>query len=377
MLSPGFNSNDEPDNLLDDAVKVVIQYDNASPSLLQRRLSIGYARAARIMDQLQNAGVVSMPEGSRPRTVLISSYEEFLKTNKKKDRQTGETEKYSSIPKNYKTPEDIKLSLSPQSSWGMSLSEAIGSKDFKNFISRYPVLLGHDNEGKLRIVNLTDMNSLIIVGNPLSTKEVWVDTILATLLIKCSPTEIRLVLIDGNHHLDFYDGIPHLLTPVITDFNKRASAFRWTVYEMERRLKLFSSKGVRNMDDYNKLSKDDALPKILLICFCDWTDVETTDAMIQITNMASKTGIHLVVVTNRLSDKNLSPDIKANIPSRSVFTVTNAHDSRLAGVNRAEHLRDGEMLYKWDNDDPIKLMTIYTSDKNVKEVVEAVKCSAR
>lgn len=117
------------------------------------------------------------------------------------------------------------------------------------------------------------------------------------------------------------------------------------------------------------------LPRILILNYCDWADVETTDSMTWITSIGLKAGVHLFIVSNRMSDKNISPDIKANISNRAVFTITLAQDSRLTGVKGAENLKVGEMFYKPGNSDPKKLTTIFTSESNVKEVVEAAKAS--
>jgi S-DNA-T family DNA segregation ATPase FtsK/SpoIIIE len=145
---------------------------------------------------------------------------------------------------------------------------------------------------------------------------------------------------------------------------------------MDRRMKLLTQRGVRSFDSYNKLAKADPLPRILIFNVCDWADVETFDSMALLSSTGPKAGIHLFVVANRLSDKNLSQDVKANIPTRAVFTVTSSQDSKLAGVKGAEELEIGEMLFREGNAVPQRLTAIFTPDANVRQVVEAVKRSA-
>jgi DNA segregation ATPase FtsK/SpoIIIE-like protein len=368
---PTVNLGEETDELFKNAVEVIIQYDRSSASLLQRRLDIGYARAARLIDQLEAAGVVGPAEGSTPRKVLISSVDEILESmNNKKKRSQPEEDLYQAT-ENYKVPTDLKLSKVDIPPWGKQLSEVAGSNDFKDSKDKFPIYLGYDDERKLNVTTLAEMGNLIITGNPQSKKENWLDTVLNTLLLKHSPQELRLILIHTGHYFDLYEGIPHLLSPIITDFDKTRSALKWVQYEADRRKKHFAEAGVRGFDCYNKLPKIAPLARILIVTFSDWVDVETTDSMQLITSTGLNAGIHLFIVANRTSDKNLSPDIKANIPNRAVFTVTSAQDSRLSGVQGAESLEEGEMLYRKGNSEPKTLTTIYTPEINVKEVVEA------
>jgi DNA segregation ATPase FtsK/SpoIIIE-like protein len=365
---PGISDEDRDDDFKK-AIELVIQYDRCSASLLQRRLVIGYARAARLIDQLEAAGVLGPAEGSKPREVLIRSAEDFFDKGGKKPK----TEDVFDAPKNYKVPKDIKLSRGENKSWVKQLSNVVDTSDFKELKPEYPILLGYDGEGKLNKTSLVEVENLIITGNPQSKKESWLDTILTTLLMKYSPQELRLILIHPNHYFDLYNGIPHLLSPSITDFGKSVSALKWLQAEIDRRKKLFTQAGVRSYEEYIQLPNVDPLPRILTVNFCEWADIETTDSMKWITSTGLNTGTHLFIIANRMNDKTVSPDIKANIPNRAVFTVTSAQDSKLTGIIGAEKLKEGEILYKQGNSDPKKLTTIFTPEVNVKEVVEAVK----
>ena len=372
----------EADDLFNEAVKIVAQYDGVSSALLQRRLSIGYARAARLMDQLEAAKVVSSSEGAgKPREVLIQNADEFLANSVKTNN--NEPDDAFKISGNYRLPQAIKLSkvsTSPRE----QLADAIKTKNFLDLKDDHPLILGYDEKEDLQVSTLSQVGNLIVTGNPQSKKENWIDTVLTSLLLNSPPSELRLILIDLSHYLDLYNGIPHLLSKVITDFDRGVSAFRWLSYEANRREKIMAEAGVRNLDSYNQLAKSgtkpstltpppDYLPKILVVAFCNWFDKEVIDSAAWLTNNCLNVGIHLFLVANRLGDKSLSPDLKANIPNRAVFTVTSASDSQLAGVSGAEKLNDGEMFYKIGNQKPIKLTTIFTPEVNVKEVVEAIK----
>jgi len=374
MFTPPTLGEGDLDDLFNEAVKVVVQYDRASASLVQRRLGIGYARAARLIDQLETAGVIGASDGSsRPREVLIRSYEDFVA--KRGEPPKNEQEDPFRVPANYKVPTGQKLSKIDSNPWGKQLSDVIVTDDFKDLKNEYPILLGYDDQNKLTVTTLPEVENLIIAGNPQSKKENWIDTILTTSLLKHSPRELRLILIDSGHYLDLYNGIPHLLSPVITERDNSTSALRWMLGEAERRKKLFAKAGVRSFDSYQKLPNIADLPRILCINFCNWVEIETADAITFMTSTGLNAGIHLFIVVNRMSDQNLSADIKANVSNRALFTVTSAQDSRLAGVIGAEDLKEGEMLYRKGNTDPQKLATVFTPEANVKEVVEAIKQS--
>lgn len=358
------------DDLFQEAVKVVVQYDRASSALLQRRLSIGYARAARIMDQLEVSGVVSQTDGSIARTVLVSSYEEFLEKGGNKP-DFPQTDPFKGSDK-YKVPTDFKLSK-VENTTNKQLADVIKTKEFKSLGNEYPIALGYDDKDKLHITTLPKLGNLIITGNPQSTKQNWLDTILSAFLLNYKPKELRLIPIDQTRYLDLYDGIPHLLCPVISDFEKGIAALRWTTYEMQRRMNLLAKAGTRTLDSYNKLADVEALPRVLVIYSREWADVESTASLTSIASSGLRAGIHLFIIANRMSEKNLSIDVKSNVPNRAVFTVTSDQDSRLAGVRGAESLTQGQMLFKISNSDPIKLSSIFTPEINVQEVVHAIK----
>lgn len=372
MLRPPFEEGDIDENFKE-AVEVVTQYDRASASLLQRRLSIGYARAARLIDQLEAAGVLGPAEGSEPREVLIKSPEEVFGKNGEKPQKEGQWE--PAPIQNYKVPSGVKLSKVDDIPWGTQFSDVNKSDELKRSSVEFPIPLGFDDNGKLKVESLLDVNNLIIAGNPLSQKENLVDTVLLTYLLRYSPNQLKIILNDPTHYLDLYDGIPHLLSPVITEPSKEISAFRWTLHEVERRQKQFAEKGVRDIRAYNEKLGFEALPYILIVTFSDAYSIETEDALVRITPHGARAGIHSIIVTNHTSGASLPGMIKSNIPARVVFRLTSAGESRAIDVSGGDKLEPGKIIYKPNYGATAKLNAVFTPETNVKEVIEAVKSS--
>jgi DNA segregation ATPase FtsK/SpoIIIE, S-DNA-T family len=364
-------SSEEIDDHFKQAVEVIVHYDRASASLLQRRLSIGYARAARLIDQLESAGVVAPAEGSAPREVLIKSADEILGDNwvkpEKKDEWTPEP------PKNYKVPSGVKLSKTDGISWGLQFADAFN--DFKDSKIEFPIPIGFNDESKLKLESLIDVNNLIIAGNTLSQKENFVDTILLTYLLRYDPSKLKIILRDPTHYLDLYNGIPHLLSPVINSYDKTISALKWAQAEMDRRLKQFSDAGIRDLKAYNEKSGLEGIPHILIVSFFEYFDVEREDTIIRLTAQGARTGIHNIIVVDRTSGASLPSMIKSNIPARTVFSLTSAGESRAIDVSGGEKLEPGELIYKPNYGSAVHLKAIFTPEGNVKEVVESVKKS--
>lgn len=370
-----FNLGEDIDDNFKNAVEVIVQYDRASASLLQRRLSIGYARAARLIDQLEAAGVLGPANGSDPREVLIKSPEEILGDNASKASKKEEWT--SEPPKNYKVPTGIKLSHVSNVPWGTQFGDVFSRRDFKDSKIEFSIPLGFDDGGKLRIENLLDVNNLMIAGNTLSQKENFVDTILLSYLLRYDPTELKFILINHTRYLDLYNEIPHLLSPVIYEHGKTISAFRWTQHEVGRRQKQFAEAGVRDIQEFNKKSGFVGLPHILTVAFCEYFDVETEDALVSLTAQGMRTGIHTIIVVDRTSGPSLPTTIKSNVPARVVFRMTSARESRAIDVSGAEKLELGKLIYRPNFGSQENLDAIFTPEINVKEVVDAVKKSGK
>jgi S-DNA-T family DNA segregation ATPase FtsK/SpoIIIE len=221
------------------------------------------------------------------------------------------------------------------------------------------------------------------VGNGfVNHNSVLINSWIASLLYRTTPNEVKLILVDPKRvELIGYNGIPHLLTPVIVDVDKILSALKWALSEMDRRYKLFASNGVRNIDGYNELSGFQALPYIVI--FIDeladlmaYAPVEVEDAICRIAQMARATGIHLIVSTQRPSVDVLTGLIKANIPCRIAFNVSSMVDSRvIIDMPGAEKLLGrGDMLYiPPDQAKPTRIQGTYVSEQEVVKLVDFLK----
>jgi len=371
-IVPGLDGDQDQD--FRKAVEVIVQYDRASAGLLQRRLSIGYARAARLIDQLESAGVLGPADGARPREVLIRSVDEILeKGGETKDKQDDPFE----VPTNYKVPKGLNLSKGDKIYQGEYISDIVNSRVLKETKVGFPLPLGFDEKGKLFMDSLLNVKNLIIAGNPLSQKENIVDTFLLTLLLRYTPSQLRFVLNDPTHYLDLYNGIPHLLSPVINEHSKVISAFKWSLAEMDRRLKQFSQSGVRDIASYNTMAGALGLPHILLITFFNFFDIETEDALTMLSGQGVRAGIHNIIIVERTNGKSLPANIKSNIPARVVFRLSSAGESKAIDVSGAEKLEPGKLIYKPNFGTPESLDALFTPEINVKEVVDAVKNSGK
>src|SRR3989344_3600285 len=240
-----------------------------------------------------------------------------------------------------RTPEFVPLKK-------MMLSEAM-----KNAKSKLTLPLGLDVSGKPNVADLARMPHILIAGQTGSGKSVAINSMLACLLMRSAPSEVKLILVDPKRvELTGYNGIPHLLTPVIVEPEKVVSALRWVLTEMDRRYKLFAQAGVRNIDGYNEMSGFQALPYIVV--FIDeladimlFSPNEVEDSITRIAQMSRATGIHMVVAPQRPSVDVITGLIKANIPCRIAFAVASQIDSRviLDGPGAEKLLGRGDMLF--------------------------------
>ncbi|MCG0276816.1 MAG: DNA translocase FtsK [Thermosediminibacteraceae bacterium] len=259
--------------------------------------------------------------------------------------------------------------------------DIIESAEFKNSSSKLTIALGKDIAGKPVVADLTEMPHLLIAGATGSGKSVCINTIITSILYKASPSEVKFLLIDPKMvELTTYNGIPHLLSPVVTDPKKAASALNWIVSEMENRYQLFAKEGVREINRYNEKSQE-KLPKILVI-IDELADLmmtsprEVEDSICRLAQMARAAGIHLVVATQRPSVDVITGLIKANIPSRISFAVSSQVDSRtildMAGAEKL--LGKGDMLFlPVGAAKPMRIQGAFLSEKEVERVVEFVK----
>ncbi|KGG80281.1 cell division protein FtsK [Caloranaerobacter azorensis H53214] len=262
------------------------------------------------------------------------------------------------------------------------IREVLLSKEYMNIKTKIPFALGQDIAGNPIVANLEKMPHLLIAGATGSGKSVCINTLIVSILFKSRPDEVKLLMIDPKVvELSVYNGIPHLLIPVVTDPKKASIALNWTVNEMTRRYKLFSEMGVRDLHSYNKkLDKeriDEKLPQIVVIIdeLADLMMVapnEVEESICRLAQMARAAGIHLIIATQRPSVDVITGTIKANIPSRISFAVSSQADSRtILDMNGAEKLLGkGDMLYyPVGISKPIRVQGAYISDKEVERIV--------
>lgn len=264
----------------------------------------------------------------------------------------------------------------------VNLKTMLSSNVMQKSKSKLTVVLGLDVSGNPIVTDIAKMPHALIAGTTGSGKSVMMNSFISSLLFRASPSEVKLILIDPKRvELTGYNGIPHLLTPVIVEVEKILSSLRWAMGEMDRRYKLFAERGVRNIDSYNELSGFQALPYIVILVdeladLMAYAPVEVEDAIARLAQMARATGIHLVVATQRPSVDVITGLIKANIPCRIAFNVSSMIDSRvIIDTPGAEKLLGrGDMLYiPPDQAKPTRIQGTYVSDKEVKKLVEFLK----
>jgi len=266
----------------------------------------------------------------------------------------------------------------------VTLRTMLLSENFKNEDSKLAVALGLNVSGEPIVADVAKMPHVLIAGATGSGKSVCMNTILTTILFRASPDEVKFILVDPKRvELTQYNGIPHLLTPVIVDPQKAGAALKWAVTEMNQRYKLFAEVGVRNIDAYNELSGFQAVPYIVIM-IDELADImlvspkETEMSIIKLAQMARAVGIHLVLATQRPSVDVLTGLIKANVPTRVAFNVASMVDSRVildtAGAEKL--LGKGDMLYIPPNaSKPTRVQGTYVSDTEINNLIDRLKNS--
>ncbi len=278
----------------------------------------------------------------------------------------------------------------------VGLREVLESGAFQNSKSKLTVALGKDISGQVVVADLAKMPHLLIAGSTGSGKSVCINTLINSILYKAKPDEVKFVMIDPKKvELGNYNGIPHLISPVVTDAKKAASALRWAVHEMDRRYEVFANAGVKDMPRFNALSEEriatakteaekaaiERMPYIVVLIdeLADLMMVapaDVEDAICRLAQLARAAGIHLVVATQRPSVDVITGIIKANMPSRIAFAVSSQTDSRtILDMGGAEKLLGrGDMLfYPTGMPKPQRVQGVYVSDQEIERITEAVK----
>ncbi len=264
----------------------------------------------------------------------------------------------------------------------VSLRKILDHDGFRRHKSKLAVALGLDVSGEPMVGDISKMPHVLIAGSTGSGKSVCINAFIASLLFRCSPQELNFIMVDPKRvELTGYNGIPHLLTPVIVDPEKVLSALKWAVGEMDRRYKLFAEVGVRNLEGFNEQAAFQALPYIVILIdeLADimlYAQVEVEDAITRIAQMARATGIHLVLATQRPSVDIITGLIKANIPTRISFAVSSMIDSKvIIDQPGAEKLLGrGDMLFvPPDAAKPTRVQGAFVSDKEIKSLIDHLK----
>ena len=266
------------------------------------------------------------------------------------------------------------------------LREVLESEEFGESSSKLTVALGKDVAGNIQLADIAKMPHLLIAGSTGSGKSVCINTIITSIIYKSKPSEVKMVMVDPKVvELSVYNGIPHLLIPVVTDQKKAAGALAWAVQEMDNRYNLFAQKGVRDIKGYNKaIEKEEGsgkLPQIVIIVdeLADLMMVAAKDVEEAICRLAQKAraaGMHLVIATQRPSVDVITGLIKANVPSRIAFAVSSQVDSRtiIDSVGAEKLLGKGDMLFfPAGAPKPVRVQGAFVSDEEVEKIVDFVK----
>ena len=292
---------------------------------------------------------------------------------------SSESARISTIPGS----NTVGIELPNSSRENVYLSEILNNSDFKKKEIKLPIALGKSISGNPIVGDLSSMPHLLIAGTTGSGKSVCINTIILSLLFRHTPERCKFILIDPKMlELSTYEGVPHLLCPVITEAKKAASVLGWVVKEMESRYRLMTKEGVRNIDGYNSKHK---LPMPFIVVVVD----EMSDLMLvagkeienyiqKLSQMARAAGIHIIMATQRPSVDVITGTIKANFPTRISFQVTSKIDSRtILGEQGAEQLLGkGDMLYMSSANRVIRIHAPFVSDNEIENINNSLRSQA-
>ena len=324
--------------------------------------------------KINNGPVVSLYEFEPAPGVKVSK---IINLSDDLARNTSSTSaRVSTIPgKN-----TVGIEIPNESRESVYLKEIVGNDKFQKKEIKLPIAIGKSISGVPIIGDLTSMPHLLIAGTTGSGKSVCINTIIASLLFRLSPNLCKFILIDPKMlELSAYEGIPHLLTPVITDSKKAASALGWTVKEMNSRYKLMSKDGVRNIDGYNAKHKL-KMPYIVVVVD-EMSDLmlvagkEIENYIQKLSQMARAAGIHIIMATQRPSVDVITGTIKANFPTRISFRVSSKIDSRtILGEQGAEQLLgNGDMLFMSSANKIVRIHGPYVSEREIEKITNVLR----
>ncbi len=271
----------------------------------------------------------------------------------------------------------------------VSIREVLDSEDFRNAKSKLSVALGKDIAGKITVADLAKMPHTLIAGATGSGKSVCINSLIVSILYKATPDEVKLLMVDPKMvELGIYNGIPHLLVPVVTDPKKAAGALAWAVNEMLNRYQMFKDYGVRDLAGFNRMAPEKGLktmPQIVII-IDELADLmmaapgEVEDSIFRLAQMARAAGMYLVIATQRPSVDVITGVIKANIPSRIAFAVSSQIDSRtiLDTAGAEKLLGRGDMLFSpVGATKPLRVQGCFVTDAEVERIITFIKESQK
>jgi len=317
--------NQDFDELFEEAARLVISEGVGSASLIQRRLEVGYARAARMLDQLEQAGILAPSEGNRPREVIISSFEEIPS-----DYRERKHVKYFVMGR------EEKLDWSPKK---ISSPFADFQKEFRNKKDeRIPV--GINGKEKVVSFSLVDVGHIYVFSSPLCKANDLLKNSIEAMLNTYSPDVLKMILADEIGSLTSFNGYPHLLTDVIVENRKIQNALSWTIAESQKRLKIFQESGVENFEEYNET---DGVKLPTVVCVINdpsgglvWDD-STPEYIERLISLGHLVGIHLIVCSP-LKDKKYSR-IVTSFPTKIIFKTFSTTEAELLGTDDAFELQ--------------------------------------
>ncbi len=278
----------------------------------------------------------------------------------------------------------IGIELGNESVSPVYFSEVLLTDRFRDFKSKLAFGIGKDITGTVIVADIADMTHLLIAGATGAGKSVCINTLITSILYKATPEEVKLIMIDPKKvELNVYNGIPHLLIPVVSDVQKANGALNWAIREMMRRYDLLELKNVRNIVGYNKVVEEsDRLPYIVII-IDELADLmmtvgkEVEASIVRLTQLARAAGIHLVIATQRPDSNVVTGLIKANVPSRIAFKVSDGVNSKiiLDSTGAEKLLGKGDMLLKTRafDDKPLRIQGAFVTDEEVEKIVESIK----
>ena len=262
------------------------------------------------------------------------------------------------------------------------LREILASREFQKNPSKLTIAIGKDIMGRPVVSDLKIMPHLLIAGATGSGKTVCLNSLITSILYKATPEEVKFILIDPKMvELTLYNGLPHLLCPVVIDIKKAVNVLKWLIHEMERRYKLFSEKKVRNIDSYNIQFKDEKVPYVVVV-IDELADLmliaknEIEQSIIRLAQLSRAAGIHLILATQRPSVNVITGVIKANLPCRISFQVTSKFDSRtiLDKIGAEKLLGRGDLLFiPPQSSIPLRIQGSFVSDEEIESICNYLK----